>query len=108
MLDALAELADPDYQERVLGLAERPACNRRSPSCAETLFGDSGLGLALDRDVVVFGLETDRQLRTLAGMKVGKIEDQPFDRLIADPRFVACRRLAGAILARLTGTADRD
>ncbi|WP_152364964.1 hypothetical protein [Microlunatus speluncae] len=101
VMDALAELADPAYQERVW-TGRSPGEMSSFVECLEFLFDDSGLAVALDRGAV-FGPEIDAQLRTLAELarQIGR-DTEPFERLAADPRFIECRRIAGAVHARLS------
>lgn len=64
ILDALTELADRSYQERVwAGLAAAEMSSFEE--CAERLFDDSGLSIALEQGTV-FGVEVDGLLRDLS------------------------------------------
>lgn len=104
ILDALSELADTAYQERVWAghsVAEMSSFDE----CVERLFDDSGLATALGRSTV-FGGEADALLRDLS-RRVDSIESaRPIDCLLTDSALVECRLLAARILQVLQHPAD--
>jgi hypothetical protein len=100
VLDALSELADTSYQERVWSGHSHTEMSSFD-ECVERLFDDSGLAIALDQGTV-YGVETDDLLREL-GTLVGSVHaDVQVDDLLRDPVLAQCRSLAARILEALT------
>lgn len=96
VLEALNELADRAYQERVWSGSD-PRLMSSLTECVEQLFDDSGLALALDRGRV-FGASIDEKLRLL-GSWLGAIEaTQPTSDLLRDEALFRSRVLAAEIL----------
>lgn len=96
VMDALNELADPAYQERVWSGSD-PRLVSSLTECAERLFDDSGLVEALDRGSV-FGPSIDAKLRRL-GNWLGAIQaTQPIPDLLRDESLAESRELAAEIL----------
>lgn len=104
IVEALIELADGSYQERIWTGAE-PAEMSSFSECIERLFDDSGLTLALSRGNV-FGPEVDAQLRTLGELADSVDALQPVGQLLQDPKLAECRRLSREILRRLPAPAS--
>ena len=99
ILDALRELADRDIQRR-LWLAESDEVSSLTEAMS-SLFDDSGLARALERDEVVYGVEIDVLLRRLG--KVIRLVDElqnPED-LLHDPRMEAVRNSARQALSMM-------
>jgi len=99
ILDALRELANRDIQRR-LWLAESGEVSSLTEAMS-SLFDDSGLARALERDEVVFGVEIDALLRRLG--KVSRLVDKlqnPED-LLHDPRMEAVRSIARQALSMM-------
>ena len=107
IVDALRELADAEYQERVWAghsLTEMSSFDE----CVERLFEDSGLAIGMAKGPV-YGGGPDGLLRELDTL-VGSVRaDGRVEELLRDPVLVRCRSLAARILDMLTdpGTADR-
>lgn len=102
--DALSELADTAYQERVWA-GHSPTEMSSFDECVERLFDDSGLAIALDQGTV-YAVEVDDLLREL-GTVVGSVRaDGDVEDLLRDPALVQCRSLAARILDALTDPAE--
>lgn len=106
IIDALSELADTSYQERVW--AGQSASEMSSfDECVERLFDDSGLVVALDQGMV-FGDEADALFRQL-GRLIESVEvARPVGQLLRDPALDECRQLAGRILRELSTDGPGD
>lgn len=103
IVDALSELADTSYQERVWA-GHSPTEMSSFDECVERLFGDSGLATAMDQGPV-YGDETDGLLRELGTLVDSVRADGQVDHLLRDPALVDCRSLAARILEALTDPA---
>jgi hypothetical protein len=94
----LDELSDLDYQSRVW-TGREPAGEMSSfEESVATLFDDSGLGWALDKDEPVFGQQIDAELRELRAALVKIDSRRSPDDVIDDPRMPVVREQAAAIL----------
>lgn len=100
LLEALTELVDFPYQERVWAGHDADAMSSFA-ECIEALFDDSGLATGLSRGVV-FGSSVDVQLRLLSTLVETIDAGQSVDDLLRDEVLVVCRHLAGDILRMLT------
>jgi hypothetical protein len=99
--NALVELADAEYQQRVW--SGESAENEMSSfdEAVERLFGDSGLGLALDRTDPVYGSQIDDEFRRLDHL-VGRIDGaRSPSEILRDPLLSEVRTLASEILRAL-------
>jgi hypothetical protein len=99
--DALAELADAEYQQRVW--TGESAKNEMSSfdEAVERLFGDSGLGLALERTDPVYGAQIDEELRRLDHLVVRMDGARTPSEILRDPLLSEVRTLASEILRAL-------
>jgi hypothetical protein len=101
----LAELADLAFQERVWA-GEGGSEMSSFTEAVATLFVDSGLDLAYERDESVYGPALDQSLQKLSGI-VGKIDGmRPPREVITDPLMGRARALAADILRRLGDSAE--
>lgn len=96
VMEALNELADRAYQERVWSGSD-PRLMSSLTECAEQLFDDSGLALALDRGPV-FGSSIDEKLRLLGSWLSAIDATQPASDLLRDESLSRSRGLATEIL----------
>jgi hypothetical protein len=103
VLDALSELADAAYQERVWA-GHSPTEMSSFDECVERLFDDSGLATAMDQGTV-YGDETDGLLRELSTLVGSVPADGEVDHLLRDPAMIECRSLAERIREALTDPA---
>lgn len=105
VMDALRELANRSYQERVW-LGQGDAEVSSFVECVERLFSDSGLGYALDRGEAVFSDTIDAKLRDLRA-RLGKIDGaRPPTDVVNDPAMDLVRSLAEDTIAELLETPD--
>jgi hypothetical protein len=100
--EALATLADNEYQSRVwTGRGSKPDEMDSFEECCERLYTDSGLSDALERRNRVFTPEIDQSLVALDQL-LGKIDTrQTPDALVEDPIMNDVRQLARDILRDL-------
>jgi hypothetical protein len=99
--EALAELADLDYQRRVWTGADPRGEMASFEECVEALYGDSGLALAFESGGVIFDPSTDDRLRALDGL-IGRIATNGTpDALLNDPMMATVRLEAAEILRGL-------
>ncbi|MGL4745927.1 MAG: hypothetical protein ACRCXL_16275 [Dermatophilaceae bacterium] len=96
VMDALNELADRAYQERVWSGLD-PHLMSSLTECTEELFDDSGLAQALDRGSV-FGQSIDEKLLRLGDWLSAVDATQPILELLRDESLVRSRALATEIL----------
>lgn len=100
VVDALTELADPEYQERVW-TGRDPYAMSSLTECVEELFDDSGLAHALERGSV-FGSSIDRKL-LLLGARLDAVDPTlPIPELLRDEALLQSRDLAADILQEVT------
>lgn len=99
IVEALIELADASYQQRVWA-ADDPNEMLSFVECIERLFDDSGLAIALSHGSA-FGPPVDEQMRALGQLVDSVDAGQPVGQPLQDPAQAECRRLAGAILRGL-------
>lgn len=96
IVEALTELADPAYQERIWA-GQDPLLMSSLTECVEQLFDDSGLALALERGPV-FGESVDEKLRAL-GTRLSSVDGtQPLAVLLRDQGLIVSQGLAADIL----------
>jgi hypothetical protein len=101
---ALEELADADYQRRVW--TGRGGADEMSSfeECFERLFGDSGLGLALEHNQPVFGSGVDGNLQRLSDL-LARIDGRRSPaKIVQDPAMERVRELASEVLLALDDT----
>ncbi len=98
-MDALAELADLAYQERVWS-GRDPHAMSSLVECEEALFDDSGLARALERGGA-FGRSIDAKLRQLGALLDEVDATQPVSSLLCDGVLAECRALAADVLRDL-------
>jgi hypothetical protein len=96
--EALVELADVEYQRRVWTGKDADGEMSSFVEVVERLYGDSGLGDALDRTDSVFGSDVDDGLRRLR-LLVARIDGarSPAE-IIQDPLLADARQFASEIL----------
>lgn len=95
--EALAELANASYQQRVWLAAVGPEVGSLTEA-SEQLFDDTGLGDALERRVEVYGSETDEVLRELRVLLAELDIGYPPATLLRDSRLGQVRELARTAL----------
>lgn len=96
IVQALTELADAAYQERIWA-GRDPRVMSSLTECVEQLFDDSGLEHALERGTV-FGPSVDEKLRVL-GTRLSMVDaTQPVTQLLHDKGLIQSQGLAADIL----------
>ena len=102
VLDALDELADERQQRQLWFSTGAGGADVSSlVECRCRLFDDSNLGMALDRDQVVFDEPIDRELRSLRAA-LRRIDDaRPPDEIVDDPALKDVRTRAADVLRSL-------
>jgi hypothetical protein len=95
---ALAELADETYQRRVWTGQSGGREIASFIECVESLFDDSGLGDALERNEETYGSAISDNLESIHAL-LGRIDGQrSSDEIILDPLMLRVRSLASTIL----------
>lgn len=95
--EALAELSDAAYQERVWTASDGPEIGSLTEAVAR-LFDDSGLGDALAGNQEVYGAVADEMLRDLDARLSQIDEGRSPSSIIADPEIEGIRLVAAALL----------
>jgi hypothetical protein len=96
--DALVELADAEYQQRVWTGESAEGEMSSLVENVERLFTDSGLGDALERTHPVYGSQVDDEFRRLDRL-VSRIDGaRSPDEILRDPLLAEVRQLASEIL----------
>ena len=99
--EALSELSDRAYQERVWMASEGPEVGSLTEAISG-LYDDSGLGRALDRGQEVYGPQIDNLLVELRRL-LKRVDDRRAPMaILQDPQMNRVRNLASDILRRLT------
>jgi len=99
--DALAELADSEFQAR-LWMGLEPGLVSSPTECVLAIFEDSGLSRALQSGGA-YGEPTDELLRRIESLTAELDLNRSFEELERDERFTESRRLAAEVLVTLGG-----